>query len=373
MSNNDWLPSREMIIRGYEMVKQMKEPIPPPNPETQARLSKITQEYIREREKAAFREWFDNPLLNLMLRNAEAKMADAVKEVTMDDVVKEPYMFICGVEIPAEPTENPGIVALLKPWRGMIPGLVAISYLEAELKQGGYLYQSSKRNGVGPGLIIMGADPAAGPDNSACFERQSDGSLRQIPCLPPIPGVFYATPEAEIPVTDEMTNAGYEVGETFPDGDNGRALVDHHTYYGAIYRAMRALETPPLLYSADGTISRVPEVDAERFKALMAERDQAIASRDMLQVRLAGSEERNQILLKHYRKVCDALHTKKSPDIVTQTLMGDTTYTVFATDPQTVHADHKHTPADVKAPPPPKPFPAGALKPSTTDPRRVGQ
>ena len=136
--------------------------------------------------------------------------------------------------------------------------------------------------------------------------------------------------------------------------------------------AERTMELPRLLFHENGQTKAVPEMDVEDFKTLIAERDAARAERDLLRVELAGAESRTQMILSHYHDVCAKLYAK-SQSIVAQETVGDTTYSIFASDPNTIVADSKHTKADVKTPPPPpKPFPAGALNTPTKDPRRLG-
>jgi hypothetical protein len=162
------------------------------------------------------------------------------------------------------------------------------------------------------------------------------------------PQLTYIGPPDEIPVTPEMRSVFHAICPTGPH------TVDDDTLNKA-YRAMCA---------ASPVREPIYDGGPDHLSALARERD------DFRQ-QLAASEERTEIVLRHYHKVCARLHAKDN-GIITQALLGDATYTVFASDPQTIVASPKHTPADVKPPPPPKPFPAGALKPQTGDPRRIG-
>lgn len=157
--------------------------------------------------------------------------------------------------------------------------------------------------------------------------------------------------------------------------------------------AYQITNSPLLICDKVGSVSEIPEVLSEQFKAIIKERDDALAHVDELrrrchdgdvrilnlqdcltglEQRLAASEDRTKIMLKHYHIVCDRLRAKER-GIVEQVTIGDDTYTVFAKAPMITQVDKKHTPADVKPPMvAPKPFPAGALKTPVKDNRRIG-
>ena len=161
------------------------------------------------------------------------------------------------------------------------------------------------------------------------------------------------TPD-EIPVTEEMLAAGVAACGA---GMRERSFVNVGDAEAAIYRAMRAIEPAELVPAGE--------------LAALKERDQLRRERDELAMKLAASEQRTRTVLEHYHKVCAARYARVD-GIVSQETLGDTTYTVFATDPTTIVADPKHTASDVKPPAAPKAFPAGALRPAPKDMRRIG-
>jgi hypothetical protein len=179
----------------------------------------------------------------------------------------------------------------------------------------------------------------------------------------------------EIPVTAEMVEAGVTAMWAHDDFDG-----DDNSEVTAVYRAMRALEpmkVTPDSWSDDAIRKVITQRDEafDRIEVLEKERAELHDGQDRLQ-RLYGDRAVIAITAQKQRDEACALlkaHGIDPPDhVITQTTTGDTTYTVFSNDPNTIVADRNHTAADVKPPAPVKEFPAGALKVKPGDPRRIG-
>lgn len=152
----------------------------------------------------------------------------------------------------------------------------------------------SEFGGIGP-TVAAGQYVPATLAQTAAFEREYSGTFDSGP---------------EIPVTAEMNHAG------------ARILMDLRFREGSswplaekIYRAMRSLEpmqVTPGLWSDQSVAKLITERD-EAFNAARIFEIRAYNAEGRvkeLERRLIASEERTQIILKHYHKVCDKLHAK---------------------------------------------------------------
>lgn len=113
----------------------------------------------------------------------------------------------------------------------------------------------------------------------------------------------------------------------------------------------------------------------EELGKLQAERDALQNSHDRVVTVLRATYCERDNLLVEIAALKAQLKDQGINHVVAQHQTPNTTYTVFATNPNTVQVDPNHTPSDVKHRPPaePKPLPSGALKTNLSDRRMIGR
>lgn len=182
------------------------------------------------------------------------------------------------------------------------------------------------------GIAVWGVDTASGPDSSVWFQTQPDGSLRQIP---------------EVRVTDNMRSVGFKVG--IQHQPTAPLLVET---LDAIYRAMHSVAPVPLVTEAEDKIAAL-QSDIACLRRLRHDDD----------VRLLREAEIKHTLIARLEK------SEDENAILRQRLAQHGESVTFMADPPSTHTAGDMKPEPVREP---KPIPAGALQPTTTDRRRIG-
>lgn len=198
--------------------------------------------------------------------------------------------------------------------------------------------------------VLLGIDPASGPDRHSWYQLPPDGALRQID--PSDPNHDPAEADMEnLAICLLAASLGCPFAQANHDWKVLQPSIKTHWFRVA--------------QAAFDHVGYLPSIAAARLREIKAtadlaqlrhERDALARSNAELEQRLDAAESANKILSKGYVTVRG------------QSLAQHGESVTFPAAPQA-----NQTASDVKPQPAPKPFPAGALKQSTADRRRIGQ